>query len=54
MYDMTKQWVLDSGAFEVSYRWLTTTIPEEVFGAATKEIFKKQFGVNADDFQIVR
>lgn len=53
MYDMTKQWVLQPGSFDLSYRWLTRSIPEEVFGTATKEVFNNQFGVNIDDFQIV-
>lgn len=52
-YDMTRQWVLQSGLFKFDFSKINKSIPEEVMTPAVKEVFKKQFGVSIDDFQIV-
>lgn len=52
-YDMTRQWILNTGPFEYDYRWLSTKHSREEFKDYCDKHFKSLYGVLPDDCNII-
>lgn len=53
LYEITRQWILENGTFELSFDWLSDGDNEEVFQWANK-LFQSSFGIRPDEFEILR
>jgi hypothetical protein len=53
-YDLTKQWILNEGAFTYDYAWLSQAHSAEHMTKWAKEIFHHLYGVSPDDFDILQ
>lgn len=54
LYDLTRQWILQDGPFLIDRRWLYENYDQERTEAFSKEVFKKVYGVDLDEFEIVQ
>lgn len=53
IYDLTRQWILQSGPFRYDYSWLSTQHTGDEIAAQAKKIFERLLGANPDDFEIL-
>jgi hypothetical protein len=53
LYDLTRQWILNDGPFVIDQRWLYERYDQERTEAFAKEVFRKVYGVDLDEFEIV-
>ncbi|MCK6232294.1 hypothetical protein [Stenotrophomonas indicatrix] len=53
LYSLTKQWVLNSGEFDRDFFWLTDQSGDAGFQDRVSDIFRGQFGVSLDEFEIL-
>jgi hypothetical protein len=54
VYDLTRQWVMDSGNFTFDYYWLTSKHDQDELKKWASDHFKFVFGVSPDEFEIVK
>lgn len=54
LYDLTRQWLLKDGPFVCDFSWLSENYDQTHAEAWGNETFKKIFGVNLEDFEIVQ
>ena len=52
LYDMTQQWILEAGGFDLSFDWLMDGSNEEMYQWAN-QIFESMFGVRPESFRIL-
>lgn len=52
LYDLSKQWVLNLGPFQLDYSWLTSTDSPD-FLERVKGVFRKNYGVELDEFVLL-
>lgn len=50
-HDLTKQWVLNDGDFQLSYSWLVPPEAEQELKLKINDLFLRTFGVRLDDFE---
>lgn len=53
LYDMSKQWVLNSGPFRLNYSWLTSSADDSRFIDRVKDLFRKHYGIDIDQFMLL-
>lgn len=53
LYDLTRQWILLDGPFTYDYSWLTEKYSQQDVEAWARDTFKKVYGINLSDFEIV-
>lgn len=53
LYELTEQWILRDGPFNCDFSWMSDNYDHDVFGDWANESFKRVFGVNLSDFEIV-
>lgn len=49
-YDMTRQWIVQSGPFVYNYKWLSSNATPEDFKAFGDRNFKSLYGIDTNDF----
>jgi hypothetical protein len=54
LYDLTRQWILQDGPFLIDRSWLHERYDQERTEKFCKEAFKKVYGVDLDEFEIVQ
>lgn len=53
MYEMTRQWIVEDGAFEYDYLWLTSKHSQEDIKAWAAERLQNACGVHPDNFKVL-
>jgi len=53
LFDLTRQWVLREGPFDLDYGWLTAQSSEPGFRERLDWIFEKHYGVKLDQFRSI-
>lgn len=53
LYNLTRQWILEDGAFDYDFYWLTGRRDNDALIAWAKTMFEAAFGANPDDFELV-
>ncbi|MCG6116950.1 MAG: hypothetical protein MEQ07_01985 [Aquimonas sp.] len=53
LYDLSKQWVLNSGTFNLDYSWLTSSPNDPEFMERVNGVFRKNFGVDLCEFKLL-
>lgn len=53
LYDLSKQWVLNSGQFRCDYSWLTSSPTDPKFLDRVNGIFRAHYGVDLDQFTVL-
>lgn len=53
LYDLSKQWVLNSDPFRLDYSWLTSSATDPIFLERVNAVFHKHYGVNLSEFMLV-
>jgi hypothetical protein len=51
LFDLTKQWVLKEGGFDMDYSWLTAQSSEPEFMERVAGVFERHYGVNPNQFR---
>lgn len=54
LYDLSKQWVLNSGPFRHEYSWLTSSPTDPEFLERVKGVFHRHYGVDVDQFTLLK
>lgn len=52
-YDLTKQWVLRDGPFQLDYSWLSSASENDEFIRRVNDVFRKHYGVDTGRFTLV-
>ncbi|MDH3998217.1 MAG: hypothetical protein OET90_05205 [Desulfuromonadales bacterium] len=53
LYDLSKQWVLKQGSFQLDYSWLTSSANNPSFEERVNDLFRKHYGVGLDEFTLL-
>jgi hypothetical protein len=53
LYDLSKQWVLNTGPFRLDYSWLTSSPNDPEFMERVNGVFRKHFGVELSQFTLL-
>lgn len=53
LYDLSRQWVLQSGPFKLNYSWLTQDADDPEFHDRVNLVFRKHYGVGLADFSVL-
>jgi hypothetical protein len=53
-YEMTRQWIIEDGAFEYDYNWLTSKFSREEVKAWVDVNFEHVYKTFPDDFAVLR
>ncbi|MBI2768376.1 MAG: hypothetical protein HYX47_02030 [Burkholderiales bacterium] len=53
LFDLTKQWVLTPGGFDIDYSWLTAQSSEPEFSERVAGVFEMHYGVNPSQFRSI-
>lgn len=53
LYELTQQWILDSGPFDCDFSWMSDNYDQKLFRKWANESFKAAYGVNLSDFEFV-
>jgi len=54
LYDLTRQWMIAKGPFDLDYRWINKIHTAEVIKPFVTSRFADVFGVSIDDFRFVK
>jgi hypothetical protein len=52
-YELTRQWIVEDGPFELDFLWLTSQYSRAEVGDWASHIFEQSFGVRPDAFRIL-
>lgn len=53
LYDLSKQWVINTGPFRLDYSWLTSSPSDPKFIERVNGVFRKHFGVELGEFTLL-
>lgn len=54
LYDLTRQWILRDGPFEIDFKWLAEKYDQAGAAEWANDSFEQVYGVRLDDFEIVQ
>ena len=53
LYDLTRQWILHDGSFDLDYRWMMENYDPDAVRSWANDGFMQTYGLKLDDFEIV-
>jgi len=53
LYDLTRQWILRDGPFEIDLEWLSQNYNQADADEWATRVMQRAFGVSIEDFEIV-
>ncbi|GGI92541.1 hypothetical protein GCM10007973_31040 [Polymorphobacter multimanifer] len=53
LYDLTRQWILEEGAFVRDYKWLFENYSQDRADAWAEDTFQQVYGISLSDFRIL-